>query len=195
MDLVVPAAGHLPSYSEALARGWSPDTIDPAAGRQQLARIHADPVVFLEELDDPDGRGAPVVLPDGSTVRRLPSIRRWMWDDGFVGSIGFRWRPGTPELPPYVLGHIGYSVVPWARRRGYATAALGQLLGEVVDLGLPYVDITTDVENIASQRVITANGGVLVERFLKPAAYGTDQPALRWRIALHDGEPTAPAPR
>lgn len=184
MELVVPAVGHLDSYAEALARGWSPDTIDPDVSRQQLARVRADPIAFIEELDDPDGRGDPVVLPDGSRVRRLPSIRRWMWEDDFVGSIGFRWQPGTPELPPYVLGHVGYSVVPWARRRGHATAALRQLLDEIVDLGLPHVDVTTDVDNIASQKVITANGGVLVERFIKPAAYGVDQPALRWRIVL-----------
>jgi predicted acetyltransferase len=183
MRLVVPAAEHLESYADALRRGWSPDTIDPDAGRLQLARIEADPDAFLAEMDDPEGRGEPIVLPDGSSVRRLPSFRRWMWDDAFVGSIGFRWQPGTPGLPPHVLGHIGYAVVPWARSRGHATSALAQLLDEVTALGLPYVDLTTDVDNAASQRVIAANGGVLVERFAKPAAYG-GEPALRWRIAL-----------
>ena len=107
-----------------------------------------------------------------------------MWDDAFVVSIGFRWQPTTAELPPYVLGHIGYSVVPWARRHGYATDALRQLLTEVTGLGLPHVDLNTDVDNIDSQKVIAANSGVLVERFTKPAAYGAEQEALRWRIAL-----------
>lgn len=77
---------------------------------------------------------------------------------------------------------------PWKRRRGLATAALRALLPEIGGLGLPCVDITTDVDNLASQKVITANGGVLVERFAKPTAYGPDSPALRWRIELvkHD---------
>ena len=44
-----------------------------------------------------------------------------MWDGEFCGSIGFRWQPGTTDLPRHVLGHIGYSVVPWKRRLGYAT--------------------------------------------------------------------------
>lgn len=67
---------------------------------------------------------------------------------------------------------------------GSPNAALRKLLPEIRGLGLPYVDLTTDVDNVASQKVITSNGGVLVERFTKPAAYGPDSPALRWRIRL-----------
>ena len=33
------------------------------------------------------------------------------------------------------------------------------MLGEARAVGLPFVEITTDPDNIASQRVITANGG------------------------------------
>ena len=38
--------------------------------------------------------------------------------------------------------------------------------------GLDHVEITTDPDNLASQRVIIANAGVLIERFDKGAAYG-----------------------
>ncbi len=74
-------------------------------------------------------------------------------------------------------------MVPWKRRRGYATRALGLLLREVGDKGLPYVELTTDLDNVASQRVIQANGGQLVERFKKPAPYGGTE-ACRFRINL-----------
>jgi predicted acetyltransferase len=47
--------------------------------------------------------------------------------------------------------------------------------------GLPVVDITTDLDNVASQRVIRANGGVLVERFTKLQSAGGG-PALRFEI-------------
>jgi predicted acetyltransferase len=48
---------------------------------------------------------------------------------------------------------------------------------------LPYVELTTDTSNAASQRVIEANGGRVVERFNKPAHYGGAE-SLRYRIAL-----------
>ena len=41
----------------------------------------------------------------------------------------------------------------------------------------------TDLDNLASQRVIQANGGRLQDRFLRPPAFG-GTPAMRWRIAL-----------
>ena len=127
--------------------------------------------------------GDPITLPDGSTVQRLPGYIRWMWDGEFCGSIGLRWQPGTGDLPPFCLGHIGYAVVPWKQRRGYATSALKQMLPAARDEGLRYVILTTDPQNVASQRVIEANGGRLVERFVKLPAYGGGQ-SLRYRIDL-----------
>ena len=183
MDLVHPAAEHLASYVHALEQGWSPDTQRAAAARDELARIAHDPTAFLAEQVDREGRGPPVVLPDGSTVPRLPGYKRWLWDGEFCGVIGVRWQPGTTELPPTCLGHIGYSVVPWKRRRGYATRALALLLPEVRREGLPYVELTTDAANVASRRVIEANGGVLVEEFAKPTSHGGTL-GLRFRIAL-----------
>jgi predicted acetyltransferase len=106
-----------------------------------------------------------------------------MWDGEFCGSIGFRWQKGTSALPPYVLGHIGYAVVPARRGRGYATKALALLLPEARKEGLDYVTLTTDPDNIPSQKVITNNGGTLVERFTATDAYGGSE-MLRWRIAL-----------
>jgi predicted acetyltransferase len=75
-------------------------------------------------------------------------------------------------------------VVPWKRGRGYASQALGLLLPEVAAMGLPWVELTTDSDNIPSQRVILKNGGLLLERFRKPAAYGGAK-SLRYRIPLN----------
>lgn len=183
MELVWPAERYLESYAAALVRNWSPDNVRPEAGREQLDRIATDRAAFVAELVDREGKGAPIRLPDGATVPRLPGYHRWMWDGDFCGSIGFRWQPGTTELPPHCLGHIGFSVVPWKRRRGYATRALALLLLEAKEEGLAYVELTTDVDNMASRRVILANGGRLVERFRKSHEYGGSD-GLRFRIEL-----------
>lgn len=182
--LAKPDLTMLPEYVAALRRGWSPDTVREAeSAREELARIRDDPAKFVALLDDPEAKGGPVTLPDGSVVPRLPGFRRWLWDGTFCGSIGFRWQPGRPDLPPQVLGHIGYAVVPWKRGRGYAKRALALLLSEVRATGLPFVELITDPDNMASQAVILANGGYLVERFREPPAYGGNE-ALRFRITL-----------
>ena len=184
MELVWPSLDRLPGYVDALVRGWSPDNLrGRAAAEEELARIAADPRGFVASLVDREARGAPVVLPDGSTAERLPGYVRWMWDGEFCGSIGLRWQRGTEALPPHCPGHVGYAVVPWKRRRGYATAELRAILPEARAEGLARVEITTEPDNVASQRVIEANGGVLVERYRRPPQLG-GTPALRYRVDL-----------
>jgi predicted acetyltransferase len=184
MQLVVPAEQYLSSYAEALRRGWSPNNERGlAASREELEQIETNPALFIASLDDPEAKGPDVKMPDGSVVPRLPGFRRWMWDGEFAGSIGFRWQRGTAELPPYCLGHIGYSVVAWKQRQGYATAALLSVLDDARRLKMPYVEITTDPENLPSQKVILAAGGQLHERFIKPPQFGS-KPCLRFRIDL-----------
>ena len=183
MQLVWPAPDHLASYVDALERGWSPDTMRAETGQDELARIREDPALFLAQQVDRKAEGPRVTLPDGSTVPRLPGFRRWMWDGAFCGVIGLRWQPDTTELPPHCLGHIGFSVVPWKQRRGYATRALALLLPDARKEGLAHVDLTTNVDNVASQRVILANGGQLIGHFQKPDAYG-GAAGLRFRIFL-----------
>ena len=187
MRLVWPSREHLPSYVVALERGWSPDNLrGEAAAREELARIAADPDAFVLGLVDIEAAGGPVTLADGTSAPRLPGYRRWMWDGEFCGSIGFRWQPGTESLPPYCLGHIGYAVVPWKQRMGYATRALREVLVDARVRGLRYVEITTAPDNTVSRRVIAANGGVFVEEFVTPPSQG-GTPELRYRVSLQDG--------
>lgn len=191
--LVTPDLEHLPGYADALRRGWSPDNErGEVTAREQLAAIEADAAAFVASRTDPEARGDPIELPDGTRAPRLPGFHRWIWDGAFCGNIGLRWQPGTTALPPHVLGHIGYGVVPWKRRRGYAHQALSLLLPEAAALGLSHVEITTDLGNVASRRVIEACGGRLVERFRKLPAYGGAE-ALRYRIELAcEAEPRTP---
>lgn len=187
MTLVWPSREYLPGYIAALERGWSPDNVrGAAAAQEELARIAADANAFLASLVDREAAGDSVTLPDGTKVPRLPGFRRWLWDGEFCGSIGFRWQRGTEALPPHCLGHIGYAVVPWKRGRGYATRALGEMLREAKAEGLRYVDITTQPDNVPSQRVIIANSGVLIEEFVTPPSLGGKR-ELRYRVHIDDG--------
>ena len=89
------------------------------------------------------------------------------------------------ELNDFLLrigGHIGYTVVPEFRRRGYATEILRQLLVIAQHkLGLTRVLLTCDDDNIGSIRTIEKNGGVL-ENVVKDS--GLDRPKRRYWIDL-----------
>ncbi|MDH3302067.1 MAG: GNAT family N-acetyltransferase [Acidimicrobiia bacterium] len=194
MELRWPSHGLLPYYVAALERGWSPSSSRPDERRKQIEAIESDPDGFLAENIDLEGTAPPIELPDGTTVSRIPGYRKWMWDGGFCGGISFRWvADGDESLPPYVLGHIGYGIVDWKRRRGYATRALRMLLPDVRARGLDYVELTANEENIASCKVIEAAGGELHERFTMPDFQGGG-PGRRYRIDLTtiDPEPSSP---
>ena len=183
MRLLKPSLDRIPAYVAALQKGWSPDTMRPGAAREQLQSIDEDAAAFVANLDDPTAKAGPITLPDGSEVPRLPSISRWIWDGEFCGHIGLRWKPGTDELPPTCPGHIGYTVVPWRRREGLASAALIAILPEARAVGLHYVEITTSPDNSASIRVIEKAGGKFVRSYTFDKALGGHE-TLEFKISL-----------
>lgn len=79
-------------------------------------------------------------------------------DNKIVGVIDFRHHIHHPILSVWG-GHIGYSVRPDERRKGYAKEMLRLNLENCQAFGLDKVLITCDNHNIASEKTILANGG------------------------------------
>ena len=93
-------------------------------------------------------------LPDGWVAGTT------LWcveDDEFIGTVQIR-HELTPALR-MVGGHIGYEVRPSARGRGHATRMLALALPVAHDLGIDPALVTCDSTNVASRKVIEANGG------------------------------------
>ena len=142
-------------------------------------RVHAS---YLAAVADFQTQGAHIDLDigelrDGAAFRRyvdeliaraepdaprptgyVPETVLWWVDDAaFLGRLSIRHH--LTEALTRVGGHIGYEVVPAARRRGHATTMLGAALPIASRLGIDPVLITCDRDNIASRRVIEHHGG------------------------------------
>lgn len=79
-------------------------------------------------------------------------------DDKIVGLI--KVRHFLDEFLSKYVGHIGYSVRPSERKRGYGTWMLKALLPYCAEIGLEEVLVCCELGNEASQRTILAAGGV-----------------------------------
>lgn len=80
-------------------------------------------------------------------------------DNKLVGIIEFR-----HELTEHLLkhgGNIGYSIHPEERRKGYGTEMLRLMLIKCKELHKKRVLLTCDKENIASAKIMIANGAIL----------------------------------
>lgn len=115
---------------------------DPAEFAAYARRLRAD---ALEESPRPEGH--------------VPATTLW-WVDGeeYLGRLTIRHRL-TAHLMN-IGGHIGYDVRPSARRRGHATVMLARALPMARGLGIDRALLTCDEDNVASRKVIEANGGL-----------------------------------
>lgn len=98
-------------------------------------------------------------------------------DNKIVGIINIR-----HKLNEYLLkhgGHIGYSIRPSERKKGYSTEQLKLALIECKKLGLCRVLITCDKNNLGSKRTIEKNNGILENE-----VDGSERTTLRYWINI-----------
>jgi predicted acetyltransferase len=92
--------------------------------------------------------------------RRVPETIFWLVCEAeFIGRVSVRHElnDGLSQLG----GHIGYEIRPTQRQQGYGRLICKLGLDHARQLGLRRVLITCDDTNLASRKIIEANGGQL----------------------------------
>jgi|GEM_PF-157579 len=92
----------------------------------------------------------------------VPQTRYWLYVDGRPVGLG-KLRHYLNDNLRIHGGHIGFTIRPSARGRGYGTLILGELLKQAEAKGIPEVLITCHETNSLSRKVLAANGCTLFE--------------------------------
>lgn len=113
-----------------------------------------DPITYISECEKCTVSGT---LPDGLVIAtQFFYVRKA--DNCLVGMIQVR-HYFNDYLSKYG-GHIGYSIRPNERRKGYATSMLNAVLPYCREIGLDKILITCIDGNIGSEKTILNNGGI-----------------------------------
>ena len=138
-------------------------------------RRFEDPLEYIKtckEYEDPE-----------TVPSHLVPATQWLFvrksDGKLVGMLQVR-HCFNEYLEKYA-GHIGYSVRPCERRKGYAKKMLKMALPFCREIGLEKVLISCIDGNVGSEKTILANGGVYESTVLEP---NTNRYLKRFWISL-----------
>lgn len=101
------------------------------------------------------------VRPDWAIATTFFAFRKS--DDKMIGMIDVRHELAVPFLQEFG-GHIGYSVRPSERRKGYATLMLKLALSYCRSLDIHEVKLGCYADNEPSMRTIERCGGICIEK-------------------------------
>lgn len=106
----------------------------------------------------------PATLPEGFALAATWLVVREE-DQALVGMTNLRFELSNPYLRDFG-GHIGYSVHPDERKKGYGKIILKKTLKKAEQLGIPRVLITCKETNVASAKIIEDNQGRLESKVI-----------------------------
>ena len=180
--LYLSAYGILSSIYRFFRSVYSMKMIEPTA--EYCQQIQAYRKEFLDCGDSMDGTGGLRRIEDpakwielsclyknpDSVPEGLVPATQYMFvreeDNKIVGMLQIR-HYLNDYLEKYG-GHIGYSVVPSERRKGYASQMLKLALPKCRELGMDKVLITCIDNNMGSRKTILANGGAYESTVYEP---------------------------
>jgi len=93
-------------------------------------------------------------------TRYVPQTRYWLFVDGRPVGIG-KLRPCLNADLRRIGGHIGYTIRPSERGKGYGNLILRELVKKARERGVEEVLLTCSEDNSRSRKVIEHNGGEL----------------------------------
>lgn len=169
MQLVKPSTKYKESYLQAVAE-FQQEGRYLEHYKAELEKHFPSFVQML--LHQEKGRDLPKGYVAASTY--------WLIDGNeYIGRVSIRHK--LTDYLKKVGGHIGYDIRPSKRKQGYGKKILELGLEKARKLGLSNILITCDSNNIASQKIIEANGGT----FDKKLVIEEDKPEkLHYRILL-----------
>lgn len=92
----------------------------------------------------------------------VPQSSCWLYDDNSLIGYG-RVRHFLNEHLRKTSGHIGYAIRKSKRGMGYGNILLKLLLDECKNLGIFEIQISTNKDNISSNKIIKNNGGIFLK--------------------------------
>jgi predicted acetyltransferase len=151
--LVRPAAHYRSSFLEAVREAQTLDSGLESTKLLEVAKLEADFEGYVNERTRLEHRE--YVQPGF-----VPQSDFWLVEgDEYIGLLKLRHE--LNESLFLIGGHIGYEIRPTKRGQGHATRMLALGLLEARRIGLTGVLLTCDDDNVASYRVMEANGAVL----------------------------------
>ena len=89
-------------------------------------------------------------------------------NDEIIGTSSIRTNIECNDYFNKYSGHIGYTIIPSKRKKGYGTIFLHLLLQKCKELGIKEVMLVCKVDNFGSQGVIENNLGSYIDIVLDP---------------------------